>query len=790
MTPQDNELFNKFIDDTMEARRDTVYRRARRKAIEERYHGQPPKVPQQEDFLLSPEGKELTERIVWSNDAYRSLLNVKKSMPELKKQFRRYYECIQQMNEEGLPLDAVKVANRAKKEAVRDMETFLDGQHLEQAVAGVETALSQQLTCAIRALLRSRRLSLQSFQQYRRSHDVRSSEQELQKRDIPKLLHYLRYPRESAMCGILGNEQSLIGYARRWIVRRNEVLRSLRGDEADVMNQVLMVKLSGMFREEKILQAVTAAFPEEQVLRLLKRNPYYHQIALEYEHDQRQGAVLQDNIVSAVPARYVDLYPATRQMMRHFILHAGPTNSGKTHDAMQALMRSGDGIYLGPLRLMAFEQYETFLAAGLPARLVTGEETEGDPKALLQASTIEMMNPQKRYACAVIDEAQMISDPERGGGWTAALMGLQAEEIHVCMAPHALPVVESIITACGDDYEVRYHHRMTQLQVEEKNFTFPGNVQDGDALIVFSRANVHAVASELQRKNMRCSIIYGALPYDVRHEEARKFREGETTILVSTDAIGMGMNLPVRRIVFLETMKFDGKVKRMLLPEEVQQIAGRAGRYGLFDTGYVTSDMDRKMIRKAVAAQIPEIRNAIISMPETLLGIDGRVSEIMEQWNAIAPEEGFVKADMSESLTLCREAEERTDDRLLVFRMSMIPFDIEKPELRGIWRDMLDAEVKGEPYRAEQAVIPMEGDLDALELSYHMCDLLYSYMRQMEHPAQMEQVAEMKKELSSKIIAILKNTRLAGRVCRVCGRQLSWNYPYGMCERCFRKMYR
>ena len=177
-------------------------------------------------------------------------------------------------------------------------------------------------------------------------------------------------------------------------------------------------------------------------------------------------------------------------------------------------------------------------------------------------------------------------------------------------------------------------------------------------------------------------------------------------------------------------------------------------------------------------------------MPESLLGIPGRVSTIMERWNAIEPEEGFVKADMTEALTLCREAEEKTDDRILVFRMSMIPFDIERSELRNIWRDMLDAEAQGEVYRLSQADIPLEGDLDRLELSYHMCDLLYSYMRQMNHEDEMEEVSSMKKELSSKIIAVLKSTRLAGRVCRLCGKELAWNYPYGMCESCFRKMYR
>ena len=774
----------------MSARRSMVYSRCRRKAVIVRYRGNPPKLPEQEAFLESPEGRRLIEELVWSNEAYRALLNMKTAKKDLQKQFDRYHDTIVRMDAEGLDLDAVKVGNRARKEAVENMEAFLDDLDLEELIPRIEKNLAMQICTAVRTLLKSQRITLQSFQQYRRTTGVRNAEQELKKKDIPKLVHYLQYPREAALCGILGKEQSLIDYARRWVVRKNDVLSALKGDEAEVMNHVLILKLAGKFSEERVLREVSENLTEDAVLSLLNKNPYYHRMASAYLRDREEGLLLQENIVSAVPKRYVDLYPATRRMVRRFVLHCGPTNSGKTHDAMEALMRAGDGIYLGPLRLMAFEQYERFLSEGFPAKLVTGEEQEGDPYAPFQASTIEMMNPQKKYSCAVIDEAQMIADPERGGGWSAAIMGLQADEIHVCMAPHALPVVQSIIEACGDDMEVHYHERMTPLMVEDMNFTFPGSVRDGDALIVFSRSNVHAVASELQKKNIPCSIIYGALPYDVRHEEARKFREGDTMVLVSTDAIGRGMNLPVRRIVFLETMKFDGKQKRLLLPEEVQQIAGRAGRYGIFDTGYVTSELDRKMIRRSVAASIPDIRSAIISMPESLLGIPGRVSTIMEQWNAIEPEEGFVKADMTEALTLCKEAEELTDDRILVFRMSMIPFDVENQELRNIWREMLNAETQGEVYRLSQADIPVEGDLDRLELSYHMCDLLYSYMRQMNHEEEMEEVSAMKKDLSSKIISILKTTRLAGRVCRLCGRELAWNYPYGMCERCFQKMYR
>ena len=112
-----------------------------------------------------------------------------------------------------------------------------------------------------------------------------------------------------------------------------------------------------------------------------------------------------------------------------------------------------------------------------------------------------------------------------------------------------------------------------------------------------------------------CSIIYGALPYDVRYEEARKFREGETDIVVATDAIGMGLNMPVRRIVFLQTDKFDGYERRELYPAEIQQIAGRAGRYGIFDEGYVNTLYDAPLIEEALRMELPQDTEAVVAFP-------------------------------------------------------------------------------------------------------------------------------------------------------------------------------
>ena len=182
-------------------------------------------------------------------------------------------------------------------------------------------------------------------------------------------------------------------------------------------------------------------------------------------------------------------------MHRHFILHIGGTNSGKTHDAVEALMQCEKGAYLAPLRLLAYEQYEYMNRYGCVCSLITGEEKRIEENASHCSSTIEMADLDEIYDVVVIDEAQMIADPNRGGGWTASILGILAYEIHVCLAPEAEGIIKKLIENCSDSYEVIYHTRKAELKFEKDRFRFPGSVKKGDALVVFSRKDVHAVAA-------------------------------------------------------------------------------------------------------------------------------------------------------------------------------------------------------------------------------------------------------------------------------------------------------
>ena len=530
----------------------------------------------------------------------------------------------------------------------------------------------------------------------------------------------------------------------------------------------------------------------DRLSELLEENARYGPAVREGMLREERLSLITSGIADTIPKHYPDLFPLARAMERRFILHIGPTNSGKTHDALETLMNAESGVYLAPLRLLAYEQYDVLNRAGADCTLVTGEERRVVEGATLRSSTIEMLDFKQRYEVAVIDEAQMATDDERGGAWTAAVLGVRAKEVHVCAAPSAETLLRRLIEDCGDTCEVVYHERKTPLVFEHQVFFFPDDVRPGDALIVFSRRDVHAVAAELQKLGKTCSIIYGALPYDVRYEEARKFREGETDIVVATDAIGMGLNMPVRRIVFLETDKFDGYERRELYASEIQQIAGRAGRFGLYDEGYVNTLYDSPLIEEALATELPQDTEAVVAFPEELLRINAPLSEILMQWAEMEVSRGFRKNLAESEILLAKLLEEISDDKYLIYRFVTMAFDETNDELLAIWREMFACESRQSKFDVGHYLpqrIPEEGnagDLPELEEAFHVCDLLYGYLDRFDHPEGIPEILAVKEKLSFAIMKILEKQELAGRRCRECGRPLPWNYSFGICERCHR----
>ncbi|MBQ8073271.1 MAG: hypothetical protein IJ231_05860 [Clostridia bacterium] len=546
--------------------------------------------------------------------------------------------------------------------------------------------------------------------------------------------------------------------------------------------------------EPEVLLRVRAHFPQGRIRKHLKQNPHIKAWQKERDRNRSDRKNLREALLKAIPEEMKDLYPLARGMRRRFILHLGPTNSGKTWESIQRLQTARHGIYLGPLRLLAFEQFEGMNLADVPCSLVTGEEQILVPDSRIQSSTIEIADMEAEYDIAVIDECQMISDRDRGGAWSAAVLGLCAEEIHICASPDAERLLAAMIADCGDEMTVVRHERMAPLAVEEGGFHFPSGVRKGDALIVFSKARVHALAAELKQMGYAVSLIYGALPPDVRRNQAERFRRGETDVVVSTDAIAMGMNLPIARVVFMESEKFDGDITRQLTDSEIRQIAGRAGRYGQYDIGYVNAFGFKPMVAAALSRPAVPLTTAVIRFPESLLGLPLPLTEILNQWIGMKDKSYFSKASTMRMMSLAARMETPRTDKRLLYDFLCIPFDEEDPRLLEEWKNMYHAESGGRHFDVE-AILPAFRDpeactvamLDRLEGDYRLCDLCYNYARRfLENPESLLREIQQRKDLiSSGIIHVLSTQKLPGRRCRTCGRSLSWNWPYAICDHCY-----
>lgn len=181
--------------------------------------------------------------------------------------------------------------------------------------------------------------------------------------------------------------------------------------------------------------------------------------------NNRRKKAIDKIVIDSCDRPYQDWFPNARSHKRSFVLHVGPTNSGKTHDALEALKTSGSGCYLAPLRLLALEIGEELRDAGVKCDILTGEDQDYQHDATHSSSTIELMDASRHYDVAVIDEAQLIADRNRGGAWLTAIMGVDADVIHVCMAPEAQSIVEKLIELCDDDCAVVNHERKTPLIV-------------------------------------------------------------------------------------------------------------------------------------------------------------------------------------------------------------------------------------------------------------------------------------------------------------------------------------
>ena len=281
---------------------------------------------------------------------------------------------------------------------------------------------------------------------------------------------------------------------------------------------------------------------------------------------------------------YASNFPIARNLNRKIKLIVGPTNSGKTFEALETLKKAKSGVYLAPLRLLAMEIFDKLNAEGIPCNLFTGEEHIEIPGANHTASTIEMMDTKKIVDVAVIDEFQMLKDTSRGWAWTAALTAVPAKTVFTVGSKESLEMAIQLFKYLKEEFSITELSRKTSLRLTKDPVTV-FDVKKHDIVVAFSRKDVLNIAAQLRKQGLSVSVIYGSLSPEVRRKQSELFLNGKSDVVVATDAIGMGLNLPAKRVIFSTTYKFDGKEKRKLLASEIKQISGRAGRFGLFEDG-------------------------------------------------------------------------------------------------------------------------------------------------------------------------------------------------------------
>ena len=274
----------------------------------------------------------------------------------------------------------------------------------------------------------------------------------------------------------------------------------------------------------------------------------------------------------------------------------GPTNTGKTHYAIERMLSRESGVIGLPLRLLAREIYDRIVKLRGPnaVSLITGEERIAPPRAKYHVATVEAMPLHVMADFVAIDEIQLCADPDRGHVFTDRLLNARGRYETLFLGSDVVKArIANLVPKCRFDSRMRYS---TLSWSGPKKLS---RLKPRTAVVAFSVDQVYAIAELIRRQRGGAAVVMGALSPRTRNAQVDLYQNGEVDYMVATDAIGMGLNMDVDHVAFAGTAKFDGWRHRQLMPNELAQIAGRAGRYtkdGSFGTTGEASPLDPEVI--------------------------------------------------------------------------------------------------------------------------------------------------------------------------------------------------
>ncbi len=286
----------------------------------------------------------------------------------------------------------------------------------------------------------------------------------------------------------------------------------------------------------------------------------------------------------------------------------GPTNTGKTHYAIERMLGYKSGVIGLPLRLLAREVYDRIVALRGPSvvALVTGEERIVPDRVQYWVCTVEAMPEGMGSEFVAVDEIQLCADPERGHVFTDRLLNARGRHETLFLGAETM---RGAIAALVPGAHFMKRERFSDLSYagSKKTSRMPAR----SAVVGFSVDNLYAMAELMRRQKGGVAVVMGALSPRTRNAQVEMYQNGDVDYLVATDAIGMGLNLDVNHVAFSALSKFDGRRMRQLMPNELAQIAGRAGRYRTDGTFGVTGDvakMDPEVVEAITEHQFTPIR--------------------------------------------------------------------------------------------------------------------------------------------------------------------------------------
>ncbi len=405
----------------------------------------------------------------------------------------------------------------------------------------------------------------------------------------------------------------LLLHGLRVPVRRDDIAAGLAAIAADPdLDDIALVSVLAEAIRGRLRRAENdGAMVHAERARAEARLEEWRRERLGHLHAKARHRHEQEVVGALTLGRWVASFHEARAIRREIIALLGPTNSGKSHAAFDLLAKAKAGAYLAPLRLLAWEGTERLAERGIAASLMTGEERRVVPGARHLCATVEMADMSSEVDVAVVDEIQMLADEDRGWAWTQAVVGIPARKLVLAGAAEAEPLIRRLAALTGESITVKRFDRMVPLTLLDRPVPL-AKTEPGDAIVCFSRRDAFALREALIAKNKPPAMVYGALGPDVRRAEAERFRSGAAPVLVATDAIGMGLNLPIRRILFAATTKYGG-----LGPHLIRQIAGRAGRYGHYPEGFVgvLAGEDEAPIRTAIEHPPPPLEGPMRVLP-------------------------------------------------------------------------------------------------------------------------------------------------------------------------------